>query len=202
MKEADDEDHWHAHTRGLPWGLPEVVGTIQQVHCSQRRLQLKGLEFHVCTINKSAHTKKSGNWFYDPRMYIYIYIYIYKYKRDNNKRRLKLSTKSFPLSIIRFDMLTTCPHIWNSKSWVFIMFYLYLVLLIRYNGILLCGNICIYVKMHADIYADICIYIYIRASNSTHINVLTFSNTQYSISHALKFRHTYTPITPDFRTKN
>ena len=27
-----DEGHWHAHTRGLPWGLPEVVKTVQQVH--------------------------------------------------------------------------------------------------------------------------------------------------------------------------
>ena len=36
----------------------EVVGTVQQVHCSQRRLLRRGLEFHVCTINKSAHTKK------------------------------------------------------------------------------------------------------------------------------------------------
>ena len=45
-------------TRGLPWGLPEVVGTVQQVHCSRRRLLRRGLEFHVCTINKSAHTKK------------------------------------------------------------------------------------------------------------------------------------------------
>ena len=53
-----DEGHWHAHTRGLPWGLPEVVGTMQQVHCSRRRLLWKGQEFHVCTINKSAHTKK------------------------------------------------------------------------------------------------------------------------------------------------
>ena len=53
-----DEAHWHAHTRGLPWGLPEVVWTVQQVHCSWRRLLGRGLEFHVCTINKSAHTKK------------------------------------------------------------------------------------------------------------------------------------------------
>ena len=30
-------------------------------------ITLKGLEFHVCTINKSAHTKKSGNLFNDPR---------------------------------------------------------------------------------------------------------------------------------------
>ena len=52
-----DEGHWHTHTRGLPWGLPEVVGTVQ-VHCSWRRLLRRGLEFHVCSINKSAHTKK------------------------------------------------------------------------------------------------------------------------------------------------
>ena len=32
-------------------------GTVQ-VHCSWRRLLWRGLEFHVCTINKSAHTKK------------------------------------------------------------------------------------------------------------------------------------------------
>ena len=49
---------WHAYTRGLPWGLPEVVGMAQQVHCSRRRLLRRWLEFHVCTINKSAHTKK------------------------------------------------------------------------------------------------------------------------------------------------
>ena len=52
-----DEGHWHAHTRGLPWGLREVVGTVQQVSCSRRILLWKGLKFHVCTINKSVHTK-------------------------------------------------------------------------------------------------------------------------------------------------
>ena len=57
-KRGCDEGHWHAHTRGLPWGLAEVVGTVQQVHCSQRRLLRRRLEFHVWTINKSAHTKK------------------------------------------------------------------------------------------------------------------------------------------------
>ena len=33
-------------------GLPEIVGTVQQVQCSRRRLLRKGLEFHVCAINK------------------------------------------------------------------------------------------------------------------------------------------------------
>ena len=50
--------HWYAYTRGLPWGLSEVVGTVQQVHCGQRRLLRRGVEFHMCTINKGAHTKK------------------------------------------------------------------------------------------------------------------------------------------------
>ena len=53
-----DEGHWQAHTRELPWGLPEVVGTVQQMHCSWSRLLRRGLDFHVSTINKSAHTKK------------------------------------------------------------------------------------------------------------------------------------------------
>ena len=39
-------------------GLEEVVGTVQQVHCSRRRLLRRRLEFHVCTINKSAYRKK------------------------------------------------------------------------------------------------------------------------------------------------
>ena len=34
------------------------------------------LEFNVCTINKSAHTKKSGKLL--KALYIYIYIYIMK----------------------------------------------------------------------------------------------------------------------------
>ena len=46
----------HSHTRGLPWGLPEVVGMIQ-VHCSRMRLLWRGLKFHVCTINKCPYKK-------------------------------------------------------------------------------------------------------------------------------------------------
>ena len=53
-----DEGHWHAHTSGLPWSLPEAIRMVQQVHCSRRRLLRRGLEFHVCTINKRANTKK------------------------------------------------------------------------------------------------------------------------------------------------
>ena len=53
-----DEGHWHAHTRGLRRGLPEVFGTVQQVHCCLRRILRMDVECHVCTINKCAHTKK------------------------------------------------------------------------------------------------------------------------------------------------
>ena len=59
MKEAVTKVIDTPLTRGLPWGLPEVVETVQQVHCSRRRLLRRGLEFHMCTINKSAYTKKS-----------------------------------------------------------------------------------------------------------------------------------------------
>ena len=68
-----DEDHWHALTRGLPWGLPGVVGMVQQVHCSQRILLRRGLEFNVCTIKKMLIQKKFENFLNDPRIYIYIY---------------------------------------------------------------------------------------------------------------------------------
>ena len=75
-----DEGHWHAHTRGLLCCLPEGLGTVQQFHCSQGRLLRRGLEFHVCTINKMPIRKKSRNIFNDPGIYIYIYIiYIYIY---------------------------------------------------------------------------------------------------------------------------
>ena len=37
-----DEGHWHAYTRGLPLGLPGVVETVEQAHCSRRRLLRKG----------------------------------------------------------------------------------------------------------------------------------------------------------------
>ena len=43
----------------------------------------RGLEFHVRTINKSAHTKMSGNFLCAPCIYIYIslctYIFLYTY---------------------------------------------------------------------------------------------------------------------------
>ena len=56
-----DEGNWHTHRRGLPWGVREVVGTVQQVHWSRRWLLRRGLEFHVCTINKIVHTEKVWN---------------------------------------------------------------------------------------------------------------------------------------------
>ena len=40
------------------YSLSSEAGTVQQVHCSRRRFLRRGLEFHVCTVNKSAHTKK------------------------------------------------------------------------------------------------------------------------------------------------
>ena len=49
----------NAHTRGLPWSLPQVIGTVKEVHCSRKRLLRRELEFHLCIINKSANTKKS-----------------------------------------------------------------------------------------------------------------------------------------------
>ena len=36
---------------------PDLVGTVEQEHCSRRRLLRRGLEFHVYTIYKSPDTK-------------------------------------------------------------------------------------------------------------------------------------------------
>ena len=81
------EEMKEAVTRGLPWGLPEVVGTVQEVHCSQRRLLRRGLEFHVSSIYKYS---KLPNQYKHTHIYIYIYIYIYvcvyvcMYEREDN----------------------------------------------------------------------------------------------------------------------
>ena len=58
--------------------FPEVVGTVQQVHFSRRKLIQRGLEIHVCTINRRAHTKKVRKLI-EGTSYIYIEIYIYIY---------------------------------------------------------------------------------------------------------------------------
>ena len=78
MKRGCDEGHWHAHRRRLPWGLAEGVGTVQEAHCSQRRLLWKVLEFHLCTINKSAHMKKVWK-FIEGTLYIHLfYLNVYR----------------------------------------------------------------------------------------------------------------------------
>ena len=48
-------------------GSSEIDGTVQQIHCSRRRLLRRELEFYVCTINKNVIQKKSENLFNDPR---------------------------------------------------------------------------------------------------------------------------------------
>ena len=90
-----DEGHWHAHTSGLPRGFPEVVGMVQ-VHCSQRRLLRRGLEFHVCTINKSAHTKK-----------VWKLIYGSSYVRTNNSflKHFFLNKKMFKCWSVEQDRM-------------------------------------------------------------------------------------------------
>ena len=67
---------WHAHTRWLRWSLPEDIWRVKKVHCNRRRLLRRGLEFHVCTINKCAHTKKSENILWTSYISIYLSIYL------------------------------------------------------------------------------------------------------------------------------
>ena len=52
----------------LPWGLPEVVGTVQEAHCSRRTITSKGTTNFMCVRSiKVPIRKKSGNLFNDPR---------------------------------------------------------------------------------------------------------------------------------------
>ena len=58
MKEAITKVIDTLTQKEISLGLLEVIGTVEQVHCSRRRLLWRGREFHVCTISKSAQTKK------------------------------------------------------------------------------------------------------------------------------------------------
>ena len=115
LKRVCDEGHWHAHTRGLPWGLPEVVGTVQ-VHRSRKRLLWRKLEFHAYTINKRAHTeKKSGNLFNDPRklnFHICWLIYILKLLfKQAFEKMCRLYRIIFCISNFKIFSLTTIQNI-------------------------------------------------------------------------------------------
>ena len=47
-----------SHKRTSMGAFQKLLERYNNVHCSRGRLLRRGLEFHVCTINKSAHTKK------------------------------------------------------------------------------------------------------------------------------------------------
>ena len=69
------------------------------MHCSRRRLLRRELEFHECTINKSAYMKEVWKLIVCPS-YIYIYIYWDKKKKvrckmGNNLPKEKLIEQFF-----------------------------------------------------------------------------------------------------------
>ena len=132
------EGHWHAHTRGLPWGLPEVVGTVPEVHCSWRRLLRRGLEFHVYTINKRSNTKKvwklivCTSYIYTQIFLIELVIFSYSKVRkvltDNtkiiyNKKWLQFleaicikNEKKLNINKIAFNSGTNISNIFNNSK--------------------------------------------------------------------------------------
>ena len=100
------------------------------MHCSRKRLLWRGLEFHVCTINKSAHTKKYRNLCNDPCIYIYIYIYIYMY--------------SFWIVCLRqyIRVLVSIPESVSECLHLLVNNYILLILLCFFSFIK-CHNICL-----------------------------------------------------------
>ena len=99
------------------------------MHCSRRRLLRRGLEFHVCTINKSAHRKKVrklNQW----SSYIYIYIYIYlslslyflippilTYSRVFNSLPLLLNNRPTVCGHAYWYILTAHQLVWPRWGW-------------------------------------------------------------------------------------
>ena len=122
-----DEGHWHAHTRGLLWGLPKVVGTVQQVYCNRRILLWRGLEFHVCTMNKSVHTKKSLETYL---MILVCYANVPKdlFLRGTNSKCAEVieNTITWLLCPIRFPKLFNLPmpfYVCFGNKWVLDTYY-------------------------------------------------------------------------------
>ena len=66
------------------------------MHCSQKRVLRRGLEFHVCTINKSVHSKQYGNLFNDPHIFIF----------PNSHSNL-CSFHHFRFNIFQFDLFSS-----------------------------------------------------------------------------------------------
>ena len=81
------------------------------MHCSWKRLLRRGLEFNVCTINKSAHTKKSENLFNDPRIF-FLFVKI--------RRASPSSTRHFPFCRL-FIGFCKCTHGDSHQFYYFIL---------------------------------------------------------------------------------
>ena len=121
---------WHAQTRWLRWSLPEDVRRVKKVHCSRRRLLRRGLEFHVCTINKSAHTKKSGNLLWTPYISIYLSTLICMHQ--------SISLSAWPSQFI---------HVYLS---IYLSIYIYI-----YTYIYIYIYVCMYIYIPVDLFASV-----------------------------------------------
>ena len=136
-----DEGHWHAHTRGLPWGLSKDGGTVQQVHCSRGRLFRTGLEFYACTINKSAHTKKVWKLTFAPRTFsLRIFTFVSHAQIITSAISLICCLNylyiCFSPNFVFLDFFIVVFFLFDFKS--FLLIFLLLALLIRLSLYFLC----------------------------------------------------------------
>ena len=104
------EEMKEAVTKVIDTLTQEVVGTVQQVHCSRKRLLRRGLEFHVCAINKSAHTKKKSPETYLIRFVISLFFFFFfaLFVFSSNPRIIT-STRSLG----KFYSFLFCWHIYS-----------------------------------------------------------------------------------------
>ena len=63
----------------------------------------------MCTINKSANNKKSGNLFKDPRIDIYIYVFFLLVRRGNRQYKMNWS-------VIEFGILTFFLNLKKNRT--------------------------------------------------------------------------------------
>ena len=169
---------WHKRTS---MGPPEVVGTVQQVHCSRRRLLRRGQEFHVCTINKRAHTKKFWKlivctW------YIYIYIYIYS-RRSFKKFSVSTGQTCFDWTFSLWQRFITSSYKTRKTN---SDLYLNFCTNVRCTTNLKSGLGLKLLERHLYISLYIYIYIYVYVYVYKFINVYT-----YLYIYSYKYMYTY-----------
>ena len=92
------------------------------MHFSRRRLLRRGLEFHVCTMKKSAHIKKSLETYLMILVYLYIYLTLHA-TRTQPKVNFKRSLSGLK-SEFYFPRSVAIPRLKTPRIYIYIYIYI------------------------------------------------------------------------------